>query len=1718
MILLGLALAARHSSWKDGTEYVYQVRGRSLTSLHDLADQYSGIFLQANLHIVPRSDSKLQAWISNPQYAQVHTHLPNGWNTELSENQLNYKQLALSDKPFQIINLDGVIKGLVVERGISHWEVNVIKSVVSQLQLDLHGKNALQSSMTSLPTEDHLEGVFVTMEESVTGKMETLYDIHQIPEYILQSEPRWSPKGDQGRNQVYEIVKSKNYTNSQDMPTYHYGLFEMELGEPTSNQLGEFFTRHSSSRVRISGKLSKYIIHSCETVNKIMINPTATSQQKGSAVSTMNLALIDLKSYSQEPKDLADPVEIGNLVYSYENPFGSNEARRKRQSRRWDSSEENEDSWSRINGFADQMIKKTQQDESDEHIQHQERPSMDEAPESPLLPYFVGYQGKSIKDSRNFDLKQKVIKLIDEISRELAQPEEALNQSTLSKYTMLVSLLRLMNQQEIKDISQQLYQQDQRPWGIFRDAVAQTGTGPALLNIEQWISNGKIEKQEAGDIIASMARATRFPTEEYMKKFFTLLQKSEVKHQEALNETALIAFCKLVNKVYVNRQQSRNQFPVYSFNSFNTKEGKDFIKSTVIPYLAEQLSDAIYQADTRKIHAYIRALGFIGHKNIVQVFEPYLEGEKQVSQFQRMLMVLSLDKLVVSYPQLAQALLHRIYQNVGEVPEIRVAAVYQLMRTNPPAEMLQHMAENTQTDVQEEVNAAVKSAIETACQLDSAKSQTLRQAAESARGLLTRKEYSVLRSSNLLKDFILEQSNVEFKQNLVQIGSTDDLLPKGVKYSARANVQGLKHYFLNLQAMVSNIKELVSTLETQNEEYGHQMPSILRRKLSRDVIPESLTLDIPDKEQLEGFIYGEVEGVYRFWSFDNETIQRMPQVIRQQQQKFQDGKEIKYAKLRNLKEMAVSFPTEMGLPFLYTYDVPTFVQYDGKIKIRTSPSIKNKLAMPREISAKIQGSLTVNGKAQCHLTLLTPFDHQIYVAGFERNLQVHVPTDVKVEINVEKSQAKFELKMKEHHENARLFHYSSWPFTSRSEVMSLTPVGLRENTHHIRIAKDEQPFNFAMGGRDTGLKLHIWGQHPQKLNILQIVNLAKSQGISRALQKVLDDSTLRQTEINIALQESSSSNKVIVNLAYQNKNKLQFNELQKPLDQDQLSRIAESDRENRQEQLLKHVCSGIKNCRSHSMDASVEFLGDRTSKHIFNLAYGKSNVAPQSRFVALYNKKAQNPLKLSVEVKGVIPNTNGLDLAYSLENEPQAKYEMVALQQFNNIASGVKATIDMTRSERRRNQLKNQPMYETCKKQMQQGNKQLFACQNMTIESNYLDDIKVDLKFENMPPQCHVYLKSIMNALRLAAFPYVEAQESAESYVNKAQVHIQFQPEDLRQMTVTVKAEDEQTKFSNISLGKYWVPHPVFHLKSRLAAQLMKQDNIRPTCVMDQNQAQTFNNKTYPLSLDDKWNVVMQSIFRDQQQNIAILARKTAKGYKEIKLTVIYPNTKNDLIEVNLRVSNGKVTVTVGQEQVQVDQQHAAEFHNGLLEIYQLPNEEVKVEIQNWFYIIFDGKRVKITATSDKLFDSVVGLCGKFNGDQYEDFSTPLGCIVRSPNTFVQSWILEENSQQPKDCVRKQLPIYTNVVLNSKGQEQRASLNLRSRYIEQNNEICFTLSPMPQCKTQAKRTVTKNVPVHCMAKTNAYYLKNQIDQGGNPDFSHKSQTETVSMEIPQECY
>ncbi|XP_052132925.1 vitellogenin-like, partial [Frankliniella occidentalis] len=442
----------------------------------------------------------------------------------------------------------------------------------------------------------------------------------------------------------------------------------------------------------------------------------------------------------------------------------------------------------------------------------QDMPKMNEAPKNPMLPYFVGYMGSSIQASNQINAIQAVQKLCQQIAHEIQNPNQIPEKATLAKFSILARLIRTMDAKQLEQASQQLYtsassksaSQSQSAtekvaaWKAFRDAVAQAGTGPALQLIKEWIQNHKIQGEEAAEIVATLPMAARVPTKQYMDAFFDLIKKSEVQKQQFLNVSAILSFSNLVRKAQVDNATAHNRYPTHVFGRLNPKKASAVARD-YIPYLAQQLKDAAQNEDSHKIQVYIRALGNTAHPKILSVFEPYLEGKKAISDFQRLHMVTALNKLAKVSPKIARPVLFRLYQNAGEAHEIRCIAVYLLMKTNPPASMLQRMAEFTNQDPSNEVRAVVKSAIESAAnKLNSNMQQELSQNANAAVDMLNATKWGQQYSqAQFWSEDVAGDMNLAYQAALLTIGSDDTLLPRNAFLNLNNNLGGYRYKYFS---------------------------------------------------------------------------------------------------------------------------------------------------------------------------------------------------------------------------------------------------------------------------------------------------------------------------------------------------------------------------------------------------------------------------------------------------------------------------------------------------------------------------------------------------------------------------------------------------------------------------------------------------------------------------------------------------------------------------------------------------------------------------------------------------------------------------------------------------------------------------------------------------------------------------------------------------------
>lgn len=320
-----------------------------------------------------------------------------------------------------------------------------------------------------------------------------------------------------------------------------------------------------------------------------------------------------------------------------------------------------------------------------------------------------------------------------------------------------------------------------------------------------------------------------------------LISHPTVVHNNRVTRVALVAFSEIVYK-------ARVLFPRSNLNL-----NQDIIEN-YIPYLKKGLDEAINENDGPLIQAYIVALGNLGHPKILSVFEPYLEGEKSVTKYERMLIVRSLYRLTMLTPEATRDVLYKIYLNYQEAYEVRCMAVYLYLLSKPSLPTLIRMAKYTNYDQSEQVNSAIKSGITSLYQLNRLDLYEQIENARTAAESLTPKNYDISYSQIYFAD----------KVAAITIGSEDSDIPK----FAVVNVNNFHESVIHLEYALSSIDKFSQFFENQKyKNHTEDKPSIER-------FTEMLNIKLGAPEQFKGNIllfathFGNI-----FYPFDENDIQ-----------------------------------------------------------------------------------------------------------------------------------------------------------------------------------------------------------------------------------------------------------------------------------------------------------------------------------------------------------------------------------------------------------------------------------------------------------------------------------------------------------------------------------------------------------------------------------------------------------------------------------------------------------------------------------------------------------------------------------------------------------------------------------------------------------------------------------------------------------------------------
>ncbi|XP_078036187.1 vitellogenin [Augochlora pura] len=1755
LILAGIVQADYEHGWKVGNEYTYVVRSRTLTGLDKISNRYNGLLTKALLTVQVKDANTLGAKLSQCQYANIHTELPNGWDSALSDQNLELRDMKVSDKPFEIKVKQGVIRDLIVDKSVPTWEVNMVKSVVSQLQVDSLGANAIKDrKISQVPKDDEPYGSFPVMEDSVSGKCEVRYDITPLPDFIIRLKPDLVPmpklKGD---GHHIDIVKTKNFERCEQRMGYHFGLSGMNKWEPGSNSNGQFLSKSSTSRVIISGSLKKFVIQSSVTTSKMLVSPRFYDDQIGIVVSRVNLTLANMKMISQHLPSPADAESTGNLVYVYDNPFSDSTERRNGEPNQgnWltsdsvasiSSSEEAAKGKPNFRGSSSSSGSSSSISSSEEHRFLQPKPTLEDAPQNPLLPNFIGIGGKHIGQYDSVNPVTSAKEIIAQIAIEMEDPSNIPTEETLEKFTILTSLLRTMSWKKLAEIEpnfiNELKAKDdivkQNAWAVLRDAVTQAGTGPALLTIKDWIRNHVLDSWEAADIVTRLPKNARTPTAEYIRAFFDLATSSEVLEDHKLRVQAILSFTELVRKAQVNKRTLHNRYPVHAFGRMVSKHDQTVVNE-YIPYLEKELRKAIEENNIPWIQTYILALGSIAHPKILAVFEPFLEGKQKLSVFQRTLMVISLDKLAMINPKLAQSILYKIYLNTMEAHEVRCAAVYLLMKTNPPLSMLQRMAEFTNYDTNKHVNSAVKSSIQSL-----ALQNNWKELADKARAVvefLNPEEYSYRYSHGFISEHIKEGQNIIGVDIMNYIGSSDNFIPNYMHYASYNSYGDFKAPPTEVAVMLSNVKAICNIIfRNEKEQQVDKMPT---EKLADElnIIPEE-PIDI------EGNLIWDNKFSSMFLPFDKRILRSTLKEITQKGMSMKNGLKLNLIKLSTY-EVTMGFPVESGLPFLFTLKVPLLKRLQGTAKLH--------MGSDKSISVKADLRPTYSMKIQGRVGFLAPFEHKHFIAGVDMNFQTYLPVRIGFDASPSMKNAKLQLWPLKGEQKALVIHYSVIPYTSQHNILNLQPVMTDKNTRTI------------MTG-DPRRKTQSLPLEDLDLFELQMVGDAendefwKSESDPGDMLKFMwtqETDLYRKSDLYLNV-DPNLKEPLIISVAT---NVLNVKADVKPEPWSPLAKAfaPENPTSNdaRRTGLLQEVVKGIKAAQSFVVDFEVQIPGEFKSQHALTFAYAVSTMDNKRKSLIFLNTNLpsfNSNYQICLGANQVIPRSTMP--AYEIARERTAKEEVDIDIRFGpTCGEGEQINVkgEAIQSKQLRELLLKAPTVQACQEQMLQGNKILKECQNAAAYTKMLD--VYDFNFNIESTILRYFVNKAVDVIGNTDYldTQVETANPKNSGKNVIDMRVKLS-QDLETADVTIHTSDMDVKVNKMAISLLDLNPQDLMVEDNNVEDVM-DENLENTCVVDKTRVETFDSNNYPLRLGKCWHTIMTTYRKQDPEkqgeklripkdmSVSILARETEDGHKEAKIML-------GERQILLKLKGSRPEAWLDSQPLDITQEKGFQHQEEdevILEINRQADESIAViGSEQDVQVMFDGKRILVKA-SDDYRSSVRGLCGNFDGEAVNDFWGPGNCMIRKPEFFIASYALTktecegpslENAKLAREQCTPQPKIWQSNVISDieAGRENtekfaylqsreessggKQCLIHRTQVKEHESKLCFTTRPVVTCASGCSPAETKDkmYQYHCMEKNeSSLQLKKRIEKGANPDLSQKPVTASWPINVPLTC-
>ncbi|MDR5191853.1 VWD domain-containing protein, partial [Salmonella enterica subsp. enterica serovar Typhimurium] len=466
------------------------------------------------------------------------------------------------------------------------------------------------------------------------------------------------------------------------------------------------------------------------------------------------------------------------------------------------------------------------------------------------------------------------------------------------------------------------------------------------------------------------------------------------------------------------------------------------------------------------------------------------------------------------------------------------------------------------------------------------------------------------------------------------------------------------------------------------------------------------------------------------------------------------------------------------------------------------------------------------------------------------------------------------------------------------------------------------------------------------------------------------------------------------------------------------------DSDKRRHEYLRASKEQVGNATASVVDLSVTFRGPSQAYYVFTAAHAKSLVSGSSNYLFFYNQKLLEPkddkqVCLSANfVKPQVPIVNFFD---ALEFDPKSTASMI-MNAGESCQSGGQANVkaQLTRTKEYEDFIQKWPLSKECAADISKNHTYLLRdCQNVTYRAddlkNYIFNVTYDSKFPNFVKYRFYQLYAIL-------------RHGYHRHVYEDPFNVKLEPNHLdvvlrlnnvsTYFNMTVLSDLGESKFIDVPVktwdGDMLTVNPRTSPFRRFYDYQLPLYSM-PTCAMDVNGINTFDNATFYTHFDSGHTYKVMQV-KDKDVTVTVkkidVSMKVQELYKDVKVVT-------ERATVEIKHNSEKPDVYFQNQKISYTNKYATPLsidHSLFGYVYGLPKKSVMVVLlQNEISFVYDNQRFLVQA-SNIYRNKTKGLCGNMDGERITDTLTPFNCYEMDFKKFINAFTDQNNDHKSNTC------------------------------------------------------------------------------------------------------